>query len=613
MFMQRRDKPVFAVASAVIGWVGVIVAIPVILSVYSGNIGQDVVEASPGDSFTFISPIALSRMPLVAVERGTVSAIDTKGKAVSILTVLGGAAGTEGTAHKPHLRLDNARIRIDIGRDRSDGSVETEFGERLGPFVQALAATEYDKLSVRRSVLVIEGLGETIEQIDDVQADIARHGERVTIKGTAIVRGRPLRFEATTLSTALTALAGTERKRGRRPVDFKIEAADAQISFRGELTADDGGLGLLGQGSLAASDGRSLARWFGAYWPSGPGLRDIAVEGQMRLAKQTLSFEQAALSVDGNEGTGAVALRFKAPRPQISGTLAYSTFDLRPYLTQRRQGSSRIPDLSALMADALTVPLGMHLNADLRISADRLQLAGVKLGRLAATITLKDGRLLADLAEVGFDHGVGQGQIGADFTGYVPKVTIRGRLNNTDLGRLSQALAGEPLVETLATLVADLVASGTTMSELLHNLTGKLSIQSNTGGRVGIDLAQLFTAVDGEPGEVMGWGKAVSGRTTFEHLDLELVLKHGVLSAKNCELRSGDVSWVATGMVNLPFRQMDLRVAQQQIMSASANQASPEPQVGSSRQQAALYELRGPWSEPHIQSMSTAVYGDRGE
>jgi AsmA protein len=249
-----------------------------------------------------------------------------------------------------------------------------------------------------------------------------------------------------------------------------------------------------------------------------------------------------------------------------------------------------------LTTGSITVPFGMHLDADLRVSTDRLKLGTFELGRSAATITLNDGRLLADLAELGFEKGEGRGQIAADFTGFVPKVTIRGKLDKVDLGALSTAVAGLPVLEAPGTVVADLAASGNTIRELMDRLAGKVTVNSAVAGRLGIDLKSLATAVASGPS--VGWGAVARGSTQFEKLDLKLVLREGILLTENAEMAGRDTSWVATGVVNLPANRLDLRLVQTLPASAAPSLAAVTP---------AVLEFRGSWTEPVVRDAASVA------
>jgi AsmA protein len=589
---------------AVAVWLGLALAVPIALHFYSGNTVPDAVEASTTDSLALFRPVLLVANPMIRVERGTAMALDAGGKPISVLALMQQPSRTN-----LNLVLDNAVLRIGPARGAAaksaerpsaavDSAPESALAASYGPFDAALGGARFESLSVRRSVVLLDPMGDGGEALTDVRADIVlRRRGTLSLKGTGRLRGQLVTFALSASQPNLERSKDpdAEAAPARLPLRLDLKAAFAEAHFEGHLIAG-AELGLTGQGELSARSGRQLVRWFGAYWPSGPGLRDIGVKGQFKLARRTLTFERASIVTDGNEGSGVVSLHLLKPRPQLTGTLAYKSFDVKPYFDEVAGQPKRAFNWAALTTGSLTVPFGMHLDADLRISTDRLKLGMFELGRSAASITLEDGRLLADLAELGFDKGEGRGQIAADFTGFVPRMTIRGKLDRVDLRSISTAVAGVPLLEAQGTVVADLAASGGTIRELMDRLAGKVTITSAVPGRLGIDLMRLADAV--AAGRTDSWATLARGSTQFDKLDLKLVLREGILLTENAEISGRDSSWVATGVVNLPANRVDLRLVQ-----------TPAPAPNAAAKSAVL-EFRGPWNEPLVRDAAALPVSD---
>ena len=108
------------------------------------------------------------------------------------------------------------------------------------------------------------------------------------------------------------------------------------------------------------------------------------------------------MTLDGNEASGALVLNLAGDRPLIDGTLAFSALDLTPYVEAARSQSFLFDRQTASWsAFDLSFPdHSAYVDADLRISAPKVALKGYGLGRGAATITVRSGKLLADIAEL---------------------------------------------------------------------------------------------------------------------------------------------------------------------------------------------------------------------
>lgn len=581
--VHERQARRFSAAAALLAWVGVGLCLPIILSFYSSDIVGDAVEAAPSDAFTITAPVTIGGAPNIRVERGTIALADSQGRPVSL-----GDGGPNSNPLPAGLvvRLFNATIVIG-GQD----SAGQNASQAVAPVVEALLAGRYETLSLRRTTVMMSVLGDTPETINDVRAEVSlRRRGQIAIKGNGVLRGQLIAIDAT-VNTGQVERNGPTTS--RLPIKLSLKGTHLDLGFDGRMVSTPDEIGLQGQGELSVPSIRQAARWFGAYWPSGPGLSNAAIRGEMSLTRNALSFEKAVVRMDGNEASGVLAMRVGAPRAVITGTLAYKAFDTQPYLSSSRGESTEPFSWSTLAAGVLTVPLGRHLDADLRISAEKVVLGGgVELGRSAATVALKDGRLLADLAELKFNGGEGGGQITADFTGYLPKFTVRGKLDRVDMGPLSNAFAGRPLLQGQANIVADIAGVGATLQDVLKGLAGKFSVRLPEGARIGLDLKTLATAARIK--DVTGWDAYARGSTSFDQMDLRLVLRDGIVLTESAEARSGDGTWSATGVANLLSNRIDVRLTQ----SAGAQPFTP---ANAAVRQAVL-ELHGPLNGPSIRT-----------
>jgi AsmA protein len=582
--MQARRRRLSSVTLAMLVWLGLGLAAPVLFSLYSSDLGLQsaTVVAAPRDSFTLDRPIELSQSPQVTVERGTIVLVNTSGKESTgepIETML--ARGDAG------LVLDGATILVSPNR----WTVASAEGQ-LAPLVGVVKNINWESLAIRRGTFIIALPGGQVESLNDVEADVSlKRKGTVAVKGSALLRGQRVSFQAT---------SGTQVERKgppHLPLKLQLKSPLLEFTFDGRL-----GLGedvqLQGQGEVQIERARQAARWFGAAWPSGgPGLRKLSAKGQFDWTKHTLEFDKATFRMDGNEATGVLGLNLRGARPTITGTLALRSLDLSQYLAGSEQdGGEPLLSWTSLAASLLEAPFGTMLSADVRISAERVMAGNVELGRSAASITLKDGRLLADLAELQLIGGKGGGQIRADFTGYHPKLALRVKLDDVDLGRVSTVLAGHGILQGPATVVADITASGVTGSDLARTLGGRLNIRAQQGGRLGIDIKSLQAAA--QAGESEGWGAGLRGTTPFDRLDLRLVVRDGVVLSETAELIAGDTSWSATGSVSLPASRLDLRVVQ----GTAVTPARPTGEQAKAR----TLELRGPWSVPQVKAVPDA-------
>lgn len=578
MTVRRHKSGHFAVVIGVLGFVALGVGVPIVVG------GSDRLElhssslvAAPRDRHAITEPVTLGGVPGVIVERGTVSLSEAyasrvmTGEAVAALL----ASGTA------RLVLDGATLVVDR-RYASPSDAEVL---ESAPLSAALADLNFEALSVRRTTLVLKSEDGRRDTIGEINAEIAaKRKVSLTAKGSVTVKGHKL---------ALDATLGTGEKRGStkpQPLKFSVRGPMLEASFDGRLALTEPAV-LQGQGEATVRNLRDTARWLGLGWPAGPGLADFKVKGPVEWGRQGVSFQRAAMLMDGNEAQGALSLGFAGERPNVTATLALQTLDLSRYVKAWRNDANRSLIEGVMGPGQFALPLVRHFDADLRISANRVRTGGTDLGQSAATLSIKSGKLLADFAEIALDDARGTGQLIVDTNAAYPRYVVRGKFTDFDVSRLVPDAAGSVPLQGRGELIADVSATGDEASELLRTLSGKVSVSMPSGGRVGLDLRGLLAAAHKQP--VSGWSQARRGATSVDSLQGRLILSEGVVYTESFSAALGDAMLTATGGGNLRSGVVDLRLS----MAGKGTAAVQTSTVG-----ADAIVLKGPWHEPNIRA-----------
>jgi uncharacterized protein involved in outer membrane biogenesis len=241
----------------------------------------------------------------------------------------------------------------------------------------------------------------------------------------------------------------------------------------------------------------------------------------------------------------------------------------------------------------LNFPLVGAVDADLRISSDSVIVPGVTIGSSAATISLKGGKMIADVAELEIDDGTrGGGQLRIDMNGPQPSYDIRGKLQNLDIGRAAQAIFGHATIQGRGDATIEISATGDTGTSLLNSLSGKLYVTMADGGSIGLDIDQLSAAVT-SPGARSTWTTASTGAMSVDHLDARFAVVNGVIRTERVWATAGERAVEAEGAINLSERMLDLSlVIGDRPAADAAEDARHEPRV--------VINMRGPWKEPSL-------------
>ncbi len=493
------------------------------------------------------------------------------------------------------LRIDRAVFRIPLGRGLGS---ETP-AKTLQPLTSHLATLNAGKIEVRNSRVDFIGTGGIILPVTAINAEIIpnRRGTS-TVKGSAIFKGQMVRFDG---AWSLPEGKITQPV-PRVALKVAISSNNLDASLDGRLGLLDG-LKFQGTTEMKARRLRALARWFGLDVPASSNLRNATLTSPLEWSYGRLTFGKAVVVVDGSEGIGALSLRTNSERPVIDGTLAFNVFDIKPHLEAMLQtaavdksggpnsaqnvgpqngGSAIVASVSG--AGTSGAGLVSAFDVDLRLSAAKVILPNVESGRGAVTITSRQGRLLADVPELELEGGIATGQITLDTNAEIARLSLRGRLEKVDPGRVfTAALKRNPLFGR-ANITIDGSGTGHELVDMISNFSGKGSFALIDGGRLGLDLKALAYAA--QKVNNVNWAASGKGSTNLDKLDARFLVSNGALSFETLIAKAGDTEFSGRGKIDVRGRLFDLDVA-----IGAADKATPARDV---------LVFRGPWADPAI-------------
>jgi AsmA protein len=530
------------------------------------------VSAAPRDLHVLTVPVRLSAAPDLTLLRAVVY---DYGPAAP------GSAGSHVVLDGPVFALNAAGPRPSAG-----AALEQPGGfdlEPMSPLIQQIAALGFDLITVRRGTVNVTTLGGDVETLSDVQVEVrkARKGQ-VAVLGSFTVRGQRLAFDATLSESA------DKKVPLRRPLQVSFKASLLQGAFEGHVDLSED-LQLTGQTELSISSLRRVGRWFGLPLYLSEGFNVTNLKGDLTWARQSLAFEKARISVDGNEGNGRLVLNLSGDRPMLEATLDFSSLNLTPYVEAARTQffGFELPGASWSSFD-ISLPTIRYLDADLRISAHRVKLRDFAFGQGGATITAQAGKLHADITELELPSGTLSGQVTAIMTEPAPRYALRAKIENAELGTASARLWGASAVTGRATLTFDLTTTGYSLAEAARRLSGKAALTMPEGARVALDLRTVRAAAKAG---ARGWATLAKSHTTLDRLEARALIIDGVAFAEDMQARAGDVGLALAGRIGLVDGNMDARLTLKR--NAPADQSLRPTDTGGE-----TVSLRGPLSEP---------------
>ncbi|MGE0024710.1 MAG: AsmA-like C-terminal region-containing protein, partial [Hyphomicrobium sp.] len=338
---------------------------------------------------------------------------------------------------------------------------------------------------------------------------------------------------------------------------------------------------------------RSFAGLLGASWPAGTGLGLFAAKGLLTLEPRAISFEHANFTLDGNIATGALTLKLGDERPLVEGTLDFETFDVTPYAAPSRPYALALASdwLSTIRIPGLASPSFLRdADADVRISAANVTSGSDRLGRCAASLSVRDGKLYGEIAELELEQGGrGEGQITIDTAGSEPRYTLHAALDDIDLSTVVAPRLGPAAIDGAGDIKLDVNASGASQADILRSLSGKVSLEMVDDGRIGLDIDALPAAAAAST-PPSGWGTLGAGSTALSALSASFIAKDGILLTESVAATAGDRGVTAAGSIDIDKSALDLVIS---VAPASGAAAARPETLGA-------FRIHGPWSGPTV-------------
>lgn len=355
-------------------------------------------------------------------------------------------------------------------------------------------------------------------------------------------------------------------------------AFDGTMSYRPSLKID---------GTLAADAAslREALQWSGGRaLPSG-GLGRFALKARTAINGRAISLSDLNVELDGNVAEGVLSYTTTG-RQVFAGTLAVEKLDLRPYVSAFRliADGARDWDRRSLKLDWFE-----GWDADVRLSAARVQLALAELGRTAIAATMRSGRLLVTVGESqAFDGGasgtiaVAKSEAGAEFGSQM-------QFSNVDLAKCLGQLFGVNRLEGSGSLAFAVDSTGRNVQELAGNLNGTVQVSAKQGALNGWNIEEMMRRLQRSP--LSAGGDLRNGRTPFDKLNMKLRIVQGLATIEDVALDGPSVRLALTGTTSIPNREFNLS-GTANLISATASDANPLLQLP--------FAVRGQWENPSI-------------
>jgi len=363
-------------------------------------------------------------------------------------------------------------------------------------------------------------------------------------------------------------------------------AYDGSISYRPTLKME---------GALSAdtSSLRDTLRWTSQWTMLAGGFGRFALKAQTNVSGRAVSLSALNIDLDGNVGEGVLTLGGEG-RQLMQGTLASDAIDLTPYVAAFRPFTNNEWNRQPITLNGLS---GADL--DLRLSAGRVTIGNVKLGRTALAANLRRGSLTLAIGESQAFGGEANGTFGLAQSDAGATVKAQIKLSDIDLQQGLGELMSLRKLEGKGTLTVDLESSGSSVYELAQGLNGTASLTSQKGAVAGLNLEQLLKRFERNP--LTARGDFRSGRTPYDQLAADLKIIKGAAGIEEARLDGPALRLALVGSASIPARDFDLKGVASLVVARDLAPTFELPFV-----------ITGPWDSPLVLPDTQALFNRAG-
>jgi len=369
-------------------------------------------------------------------------------------------------------------------------------------------------------------------------------------------------------------------------VDLRLNAAAgaSTMSFDGRA-----GLAPLAAEGRVEGDLADLGAVFAALGQPAPDLPNALTDGLSGSARVTLApagsvhLRDVALRAGANRVTGAADLSFDGPRPRLVANLAAGTLNLAALTGggSGGTGAQTAPGTSGWSRDTIDASALGALDAEVSITADRVDLGGVSLTPVRLGLMIDRARAVFDLRQI----GIYDGQLTGEFVINARSgLSTGGNLRADGIGLLPllRDVAGSERLAGSGGATLRFLAVGNSLDAMMRSLSGEGRIDLGQGEIIGLDLAGMLRNLDlGYMGD--------GNRTIYRSIAGSFSIADGVLRNNDLAMDAARVTATGQGSIDIGNQTLDYRVTPVALTDGDGTGGVRVPLL-----------IRGSWAAPRF-------------
>jgi AsmA protein len=291
------------------------------------------------------------------------------------------------------------------------------------------------------------------------------------------------------------------------------------------------------------------------------------VEATAALVIHARGFEAREIEarIDDTTVSGSLSRRDDGRGPVDTVRLVLDTLDMDRYLPGRKPAQGAAPAVAAPRQDApaesdqlIDAAMLRGLSLELHASADQLRVGGARLADVVATVTARDGLVRLSPLKAALYGGTLAVGATVNVTGEHPATDLIVGVDRVDMGALSRDVLGSEEYQGALSLNGALACQGAGRAAMLRSLGGRVSLSLADGVFPGVDLMSMARTTHERRSRADGTVEAAStDATRFGSITATGVIKDGVLTTRDLEVKAPGLRADGLGSVNLPTGALD--------------------------------------------------------
>jgi len=367
-------------------------------------------------------------------------------------------------------------------------------------------------------------------------------------------------FEFAAQAGSLEALTGQQKE---WPLSLKAEAAEASLSLEGTVRDLLGGRGFQFNLAIKSKDPAMLSPLVGTPIPiRGP------LEISARVtdpAPRVYKVANLKMVLDKSDLEGDAEINLTGARPRLKGNISSRLLDLKSLASSEPKAEVRQPKEAKPSAkaarifpdDPLPVEFLRALDAEMKLSAQKILLPHLVLEKLQVDVFLKDGALALKPLRALIGGGSLDGSVNLRAEGKEVSLDSAVKIDRFDAGLLLKEFAVTNLFEGKMDTVLDFRGKGDSIAALMGGLSGKTQAVMSRGR---IDRRYVDLLGEGISGNLLRLMNPLMLQTSNVELNCFLAffeIRSGLAKSTALALDTSYLTVLGEGTVNLKTEELD--------------------------------------------------------